>query len=1481
MAREEPMPPTKMTTTSISSISTWRSPVSDTDSPGSPTTFSEALQWGLGNSNPRRRDRYLRQGQAGGTEATEELRGKPRPSKKHPRAGGAAHFFPAVPPGQRKADSGAATPETISPASPTPVSSLFPPAGDTTSERKIKKRGKKEALEAAPKTRRRERRRRCSVRGEDDAEGFSGTQAEQLGHPGSKRGFPLATDSMGPLKSRGARRFMRYGVRPQLIRPLPPRFRGRHLTPASFRSGYRPPLLPRVGPCGYIHRSSIARFAFQPEGARFVPERGGLYGRPAAARPPDAWSAWNQATGGTEQGQQVQQTTTCRACDAVRRRKGQADHRAMMERVRAEEKIKRLEERLKLNELCRQEELARAKLMKEQEETALLETEFMLGELRHRRGSTDSHYLSDQHKIGSDYERLLSIRRPPDEDALNYRLSTTSADERRMSRSEGQMALSDAYLTQAIVGSRVSDERAFFDDLTPGQWAPGDDESVYDVAPASLQMQVYNARFGIANGALVPTSTNPRWKQQPATAPSTTTATATAQRQSNDNLKARFSASKGAGQEAASAIIRSLSHEDETVVRKGRTSLTSEPPGGESSKEVQSSSSLSARKRSSTLPVSEDVLRRTARTSSGSEPAVKFDEARRKSTALLSSYSGEDDVQVVPETGERIHRDIGTSLEAQYASKELPLPGSSDAFSTARFETAPVDVGTRSIKSEAGIESASALSTHEKKTAALTDSVQSAEETINVSADVKPREALGEPHDLSDTLFRSLSGLISPDIYEIGEAEPQPSEFKALDIDEYGEKKPQPPEFKALEGPARPPVTSSKERGRGAAFDESAASPPVEISRASEFLKGLIGYGATPCSDFYQHVCKRWSPAHFPASTSADHLWSRDAILEAEMEATVVKFITTNPESVRPTQALVQACNDKPRASSSVSELRELFQHWKVGEWPVMPYPTRPRDDVWLLAGDLLRDLDLAALAEVFVAVHPKDGRHALIAIGQPEPLQFPLAGGSRSALLTAALKEALRTFDVTDVSRIDQIANESVQAFEVVERLYQSPDPDESEAVSTAALDPDINKLINRVMQAKALEQLGASLGSSVLLTEPKFVRELPKSLNNVSTVVLLNYLLFRALVRLAAFLPDTLSSLRKLSYLESTGRADQPEHLSLCLRTVERAVPRCFLRAIAAPLTKSGAAVWQRRWLSDLENILLRALRRIPWLDSAAYFAVAERFQRLRLDTGFSAEASDANNVPCATEDVQVRHKPINAVIELFRRRPLAAFRSRWRLTRPLGTWPALDLPSGRFRPRSPGVDQRVGSGQRQVAVRLYAALAPVLYVDSAYDRDVPLGSRSERTAEGLMDCVAGDLPPDWSRWVAPRNGERDYWLRRWMLSQVLALELAFQSFRQLSATERVWTMEQRFANLAHVSSAQLFFIYYALDHCEKGGDEPDQYKSRELLLRSRLPASAMVNLPLRHVQSFITLQHPPSLVRSIGSGGENMLRVAPTFP
>ncbi|KAH6931367.1 hypothetical protein HPB50_023987 [Hyalomma asiaticum] len=152
----------------------------------------------------------------------------------------------------------------------------------------------------------------------------------------------------------------------------------------------------------------------------------------------------------------------------------------------------------------------------------------------------------------------------------------------------------------------------------------------------------------------------------------------------------------------------------------------------------------------------------------------------------------------------------------------------------------------------------------------------------------------------------------------------------------------------------------------------------------------------------------------------------------------------------------------------------------------------------------------------------------------------------------------------------------------------------------------------------------------------------------------------------------------------------------------------------------------------------------------------------------------------------------------------------------------------------------------------------MVPLLYSTFKYDPEATLdfGPESERLLEVVRRC----LEEDWralseldAAGLPMQYGLLDHrarWLRRWLLEQTLAIELALHAFRELLNVRRIWKMQYRFITLADYTPTQLFFMYYAIDHCVR---DYEGFERRQLLQRKRPPAKMRVNLPLRHVEAF----------------------------
>ncbi|XP_077512276.1 uncharacterized protein LOC144123296 [Amblyomma americanum] len=159
-------------------------------------------------------------------------------------------------------------------------------------------------------------------------------------------------------------------------------------------------------------------------------------------------------------------------------------------------------------------------------------------------------------------------------------------------------------------------------------------------------------------------------------------------------------------------------------------------------------------------------------------------------------------------------------------------------------------------------------------------------------------------------------------------------------------------------------------------------------------------------------------------------------------------------------------------------------------------------------------------------------------------------------------------------------------------------------------------------------------------------------------------------------------------------------------------------------------------------------------------------------------------------------------------------------------------------------------------RTAVRLYKGLLPVAYEqwDSNEDAESQwlLDAVSRRRLDSLLDCLERDfaalprsLQPTFPGLVRDASE-----VRYPMLAQTAALALAFAAFKELLNADHNRQSDFRLQSLSAVSSEQLFFLYYALDNCERSDG---QYQARQFRAWRRLAPEHRVNLPLRHLPQF----------------------------
>ncbi|KAK8772032.1 hypothetical protein V5799_024722 [Amblyomma americanum] len=249
-----------------------------------------------------------------------------------------------------------------------------------------------------------------------------------------------------------------------------------------------------------------------------------------------------------------------------------------------------------------------------------------------------------------------------------------------------------------------------------------------------------------------------------------------------------------------------------------------------------------------------------------------------------------------------------------------------------------------------------------------------------------------------------------------------------------------------------------------------------------------------------------------------------DESCESENFARIYKDLMAN-KSLPTTKifALLKACEDTDSIDmKGFGPLRNVFRHLYLDRWPLAagsapPPESGPEPDLEEITGMLVRDL----------AIHP----FAHVSIDEPE------------LSLTRH-----RYFDVSfDLAGYRQLVTDALNF--VNER---------NDSLSLAAEIVDLEQQLAEWSWAAFLSALfdddhAVTGNATVIVKSPKFLEKLMKILETTTRHTLLNYLGYRVMCALAAFLPTRAQSLAKLQWERELGYSELPERWRVCLRSVD----------------------------------------------------------------------------------------------------------------------------------------------------------------------------------------------------------------------------------------------------------------------------------------------------------------------------------------
>ncbi|XP_077512277.1 uncharacterized protein LOC144123297 [Amblyomma americanum] len=319
-----------------------------------------------------------------------------------------------------------------------------------------------------------------------------------------------------------------------------------------------------------------------------------------------------------------------------------------------------------------------------------------------------------------------------------------------------------------------------------------------------------------------------------------------------------------------------------------------------------------------------------------------------------------------------------------------------------------------------------------------------------------------------------------------------------------------------------------------------------------------------------------------------------------------------------------------------------------------------------------------------------------------------------------------------------------------------------------------------------------------------------------------------------------------------------------------IESAQPGCLSKALAMQQSAAGTYAPSRIWLGRLEDAFYRNMGRLKWMtrnsvdtftDMIGRFDVARFFAGSLLRDDLCPDRRSTELEESSSVSMFVRAAGDYQLRRLHQIRETTKPREHGHTFDTLSSYKvaqqAVYIPVGLQDVSRPFNNTLLVYQASRSAVRLYLGLLPLIYESWNSNEDTVVTQvlseeRSRIRLARLLKCLERDwqeMPRDlrlFTSSVVRNSSEAVYPL----LAQTAAVAMAYAAFKDLLSAERIWKVDFRLESLPDVSSEQLFFLYYALDNCERSDDT---YQSRQFRVWNRLPPEYRVNLPLRHLPQF----------------------------
>ncbi|CAN7990331.1 unnamed protein product, partial [Ixodes hexagonus] len=362
----------------------------------------------------------------------------------------------------------------------------------------------------------------------------------------------------------------------------------------------------------------------------------------------------------------------------------------------------------------------------------------------------------------------------------------------------------------------------------------------------------------------------------------------------------------------------------------------------------------------------------------------------------------------------------------------------------------------------------------------------------------------------------------------------------------------------------------------------------------------------TPCRDFHGFACPVAAAHGAGGSTAATTL-----------EEALLRALRQGQSTLQP---LWNECVNASLRPNAWTQFRQLLSSVSLEGWPfAVDSAGRPPAAVWDAAAQLLRLTGVSALVSLAVRDHPLHQRKLIVTVEPPDLLINASAAARNWTVLwhTRAAAAVLGAFGLDEPAAAQELTGveRRLALISSTTNIDWAPTGRVERMATVFRLRHFITQVLRRLVHVSDATELW--------LRDPGFAQSLVLLLDETPPRVLLNYLGFRLVVRVAPFLPQVPGD---MSFLAASHLAQQPPFVGdlehACLRLAAAAQPHQALIATYATARERFDRLLSVNVSYTLRNALQARLETPGGLLDAAMRARAlRRLRRLQLRFFFPA--------------------------------------------------------------------------------------------------------------------------------------------------------------------------------------------------------------------------------------------------------------------